>query len=105
MSGFHQLESQVSSKELTILWRDNTHQGFAQPEDEVYLVLASETLEHIDFIEKIAVRSALQTSISLPNWAEKETAHLYIFMNNAENAQSCNSFYLGKFCNETFSPL
>lgn len=97
LSGFHQLESQVTDQELTLHWQDNTHQGFAHPEDEVNLLIATESLEHILFLEKIAVRRDLQTKITFPQWAETEAIHCYIFLSNPRNQQSSNSFYLGKY--------
>lgn len=94
LSGFHQLQTQFSGDELTLQWQDNSHQGFAQAEDEVYLLLADESLVHVLFIEKIARRSDRQAKITIPQWTE--AIHGYVFLCNPENQQTSNSSYLGK---------
>lgn len=96
LSGFHQLETQFLGKELLLHWKDNAHQGLAHPDDEVHLVMASENLLHVEFIEKWATRMDEQAKITLPSWLEQETGYLYVFMSNATKTQSCNSFFLGK---------
>lgn len=100
LAGFHQLEFEVIGEELFINWKDNCNQAFAHQEDEVHLVMASEKLLHIEYLEKIAFRNTLQTRVELPTWAKKETAHLYVFISNTNKTKSCNSFYLGRISAE-----
>ena len=96
LSGFHHLDVTLQDEALHLTWQDNSSQGFAQPNDEVHLLLVSENLEQVDFLENIAHRTSTQVTVPLPDWTVEHPAHFYIFMSNTARNQSCNSFYLGK---------
>lgn len=52
LSGFHCLETHIEDQVISLQWQDNSHQGFANAEDDVYAVIVSESLEKIAFLEK-----------------------------------------------------
>ena len=97
LCGFHCLETFVKDQVMSLQWQDNSHQGFANAEDDVYAVIVSESLEKIAFLEKISTRRALQTTLNLPTWVATETVHVYLFLHNLKAKQSSNSFYVGKY--------
>ncbi len=96
LCGFHQLVVELQNEALHLTWQDNSQQGFAEAHDEVHLVIASENLAHVDFLENLAQRNSKEATVNLPDWTKEHSAHLYIFMSNTARNQSCNSFYLGK---------
>lgn len=97
LSGFHCLETHIEDQVISLQWQDNSHQGFANAEDDVYAVIVSESLEKIAFLEKISTRSTLQATLNLPTWMATETVHVYLFLHHVKAKQSSNSFYVGKY--------
>ena len=97
LSGFHCLETHIEDQVISLQWQDNSHQGFANAEDDVYAVIVSESLEKIAFLEKISTRSTLHATLNLPTWLATETVHVYLFLHNLKAKQSSNSFYVGKY--------
>ena len=97
LSGFHCLETHIEDQVISLQWQDNSHQGFANAEDDVYAVIVSESLEKIVFLEKISTRSTLQATLNLPTWMATETVHVYLFLHHVKAKQSSNSFYVGKY--------
>lgn len=97
LCGFHCLETFVKDQVMSLQWQDNSHQGFANAEDDIYAVIVSESLEKIAFLEKISTRGALQTTLDLPTWVATETIHIYLFLHHVKTKQSSNSFYVGKY--------
>ena len=97
LSGFHCLETHIEDQVISLQWQDNSHQGFANAEDDVYAVIVSESLEKIAFLEKISTRSTLHATLNLPTWLATETVHVYLFLHHVKAKQSSNSFYVGKY--------
>ncbi len=95
LSGFHHLDVTLQDESLHLTWQDNSSQGFAQPNDEVHLLLVSENLEQVDFLDILPIE-LLHKLQFLCHRTVEHSAHFYIFMSNAARNQWCNSFYLGK---------